>query len=101
MNTKTRKALQESIAHWERHATGKSRPEEGVHSEDCALCDLFLDNDNCQGCPVQKKTHSPLCQNTPWRAASDAFDHGLGSKQFRAAARRMLVFLRGLEEKPK
>ena len=97
MNAKTRKALKESIAHWKRHATGKSYMDERVHSEDCALCALFLES-RCDGCPVKKKTGLHLCQGTPWESAAYAFAaFGVESRQFRAAARKMLAFLRRLK----
>lgn len=103
MPVKTRKALEASIAHWKRHATGKARREEDAGPFDCALCSLFNNEcslNDCSGCPVWAKTGSRYCARTPYARAWRLFNLSLPSSQqspaFRRAAARELAFLRSL-----
>ena len=58
MEEKAKKALQESIEHWQNIVSG----------EDyyfCSLCGEFSGN-SCKGCPIYSKTGHMNCENTPW-----------------------------------
>lgn len=79
MNTKTKKALDDSIVKWRKNL---SFAEDGeyhsirVDAESCALCNLFLMNEmgryiqdyskKCRGCPVYEKTGIIGCEDTPY-----------------------------------
>lgn len=99
----TLKALNASIAHWRRLATGKRRSGEGHCADDCALCHEFFFNSKdefsrCKGCPVKARTGRRLCADTPWGAANAAASDydSYNSLQFKAAARKELQFLESL-----
>jgi len=94
-------ALEKSIAHWERFATGTALPGEAPDSENCALCRLFIKRrpsaSYCTGCPVALETNQYGCDGTPWFAANCEFNAGgPKSPRFQAAAKLMLNFLEGL-----
>ena len=95
----TAKALEQSIAHWKRLATGKRRKNENISTKHCALCKLFYEG-HCVGCPVAIKTKAVHCQKSPWVAACVAGNHGseLDEPVFHRAARRELAFLEGLRK---
>jgi hypothetical protein len=97
MTPETLIALQKSIAHWERLASGNRLEGESVTATECALCELFNTNESsCDGCPVKEATGKPLCMESPYVAAchtkSDASE-GLDSVSFRHAAMKELEFL--------
>ena len=97
LKPKILKALKQSIAHWKRLATGKSRRGESIYDSDCALCKLFMDDD-CRGCPVRQATRLSDCRRTPWIEVRDTLIW-LKSKQdpaFKAAAKKQLEFLQSL-----
>lgn len=95
------KALRESIAHWERLASGKLRKYENVGADHCALCLEFNDG-NCGSCPVAQAIGRPQCRDTPFILAFlNRAEFGLDSKEFRAAARKELQFLKSLLPKKK
>ena len=98
MNSKTLKALKQSIKHWERLVAGEPGEEMGRHT--CALCKLFRPYKptlNCLGCPVAVKTGKPGCQSTPYDVAANAFVfQGKHSKTFNRAAKKELAFLKSL-----
>lgn len=105
MNTptpeETLRALQDSIAHWERLATGNRRLSENVGGDDCALCKIFFIGkdfkDVCIGCPVYQKTNLKGCRGTPFTDASIiCFNFGLNSPEFKEAAQKELDFLKSL-----
>lgn len=101
MKPEVKKALEESIAHWWRMATGKAKEGEGPAGGDCALCNLFPHW--CRGplgkCLIYKETHVSNCDATPyWNAALIWDDQGPNSPEFRKAARKMHKFLCGLRE---
>lgn len=91
-------ALEDAIAHWKRFATGTANIDERPYARDCALCQLFYDNDDrCGGCPVRVRTGKHVCLDTPWHAASRAFeDHGVHSALFKNYAQQELEFLQSL-----
>jgi hypothetical protein len=106
MNAVARKALKASIAHWQRMALGKRNEDEAPSSEQCALCLTFQitteDGPDCPGCPILQHTGLPLCHNTPYQQANNAWhDCGPDSAQFKAAAAVELDFLRSLLPKRK
>ncbi len=100
MDTKTEKALRESIAHWERMRDGKRINQETPQGKYCSLCKLFYRRDElrqCEGCPVRRKTSHDTCLNTPWEAANVAFNLvGPDSGIFKDAAAKMVDFLKSL-----
>jgi len=100
MDTKTLKALQLSIDHWARLATGTyTQGYEHVGSKCCALCTAFFHtgSEMCEGCPVRDKTGKSVCVDSPYSTAARTADiHGLDSLSFRAAARDELKFLKSL-----
>lgn len=62
MNDKTKTALLASIKKWDDIA---ERDGANGGSEDCALCELYLDL-QCEGCPVYKQTMETNCSNSPY-----------------------------------
>lgn len=58
------KALEASIARWEKIATGELYSG-GITT--CALCDLFW-ADACKGCPVRERGGAPYCEGTPYES---------------------------------
>lgn len=62
-------ALEESIEHWERLASGNRRPGEYIGSVYCALCTKFI-HAGCVGCPVYARTGHAECATTPYGAVS-------------------------------
>jgi len=106
MNPETLVALQKSIEHWERLATGTSKEEEGVGRSHCDLCKLFyppippLEWENawdCAGCPVRQATGFRFCANTPYNNANAASRlSGKLSPEFQLAAAKELAFLKSL-----
>lgn len=109
MNPETLKALQESIAHWDRLASGKRKHNECVSVGDCALCERFNTpvksiELKCAGCPVFEKTGKQFCYDTPFthaEAISDEMDpedpnNPMDSEEFQEAAEDELEFLKSL-----
>lgn len=97
MTRKTRDELKASIRHWNRLATGTTRPGEDTSGKFCALCKLFYSLDGCGQCPVKLRTGKSFCLGSPWADARDAYeDDGLESKEFKSAARKELDFLKSL-----
>jgi hypothetical protein len=101
MNTKTLKALNDSIAHWERmrdNPNGEDRP----GRRQCALCGLFNRNfaDGCAGCPVKAKTGEVGCAGTPYEHANAIFGFG-ANRSWRKAAQAEINFLKSLLPKTK
>lgn len=87
-------ALDESIAHWERLATGNREEGENPSASHCALC---RNHNRCEGCPVNEATGNHGCSLTPYFDANFAcLEHGLDSPEFRAAAQKELDFLKSL-----
>jgi hypothetical protein len=100
MNAKTLKALKQSIAHWRRLATGKTKRGEKPSGHYCPLCKLFPGP--CEGCPVMAETKQSDCWGSPWGEANwNYFNIGKRSGAFKAAAREELAFLKSLLPKRK
>ena len=89
------RALDDSIAHWERLRDCKTKKElddEGVGGVACALCLQFQVNSQCTECPVHLVTGKQLCVGTPYVDAFSAYMYG-SLDEFRAAAKVELGFL--------
>jgi hypothetical protein len=118
MSPETRKALEESIAHWRRIVSGTPLKGETIDDNSCALCSLFLrpreNSFPCVGCPIFTATGRRYCKGTPYESVTQAYrvafdrldkDGGctpraptiLKSKEVREAAKPMLAFLLDLE----
>lgn len=103
-------ALKESIAHWERIATGNRKPGELVGREWCDLCSVFNAPiqkmvERCIGCPVYEKTGDWFCRGTPWVSIEEAIDTQRGEQETadwldtpeaRDLAAKELAFLKSL-----
>ncbi len=100
----TAEALQASVKHWQRLAAGKAGPKETVFSKDCPLCEKFLMRrrveKQCVGCPIFERTGAKYCNLSPWVEASEATYAGYNTKVFKAAAGKMVLFLKSLKVKP-
>ena len=98
MDEKTRSALELSIEHWERMATGKQRMHEQPGISDCKLCILYYGN-SCVGCPISEDTGQKLCRGSPYQAAWNEYEtRGINSEEFRAAAIKMKEYLERLRD---
>jgi hypothetical protein len=111
MNEQTLTALKDSIEHWKRLATGKSKKGEGIYQVDCALCLTFYRRESCEGCPVNEAGF-PYCRRSVWEAclrAVEVWQCAQHSKykswkdtpRFRKAARAQVKFLESLLPKEK
>ena len=93
----TLRAIDDSIEHWKRLASGKTKPGEGILAKDCALCQKFFEQENkpfCHNCPIANFTGGDHCVGSPHRDCHDDWCyHGKTSKQFRASSETMLEFL--------
>ena len=75
----SKKALRESIEHWERlveacEVEDKAKlREEGWGWNNCALCGEYYDS-NCFGCPVMEHTALVGCEGTPYEEACFLFN---------------------------
>ncbi len=90
-------ALQESIRHWEQNTQAKTIDDIYIGADYCALCKLYLDTFNCDGCPVYETTAVHYCGKTPFEDVSRSryelpFDLG----KFIDAAHKELAFLKSL-----
>lgn len=100
VNKQTLDALIASAEKWERNAVASKRQVK-LGPENCALCELFFDND-CLGCPVESGGHFG-CQSTPYDYAEVAMWNWGNSprskvarEEFRRAAAAEAKFLRSL-----
>lgn len=97
MEPRTLAALKDSIAHWERMATGNQGSEEEPTGRFCALCrEFFRKNKDCEGCPVSSLTGKEDCEDTPYWDAKDEWDEYGYSDSFRKLAMIQLQFLKSL-----
>lgn len=101
MSKEQEKALEESIAHWERMRDGNrilsvlrgNKYLESTGDLDCACCtlahkkdevDYYEDEDGyerpteCAGCPIYQYTGLPDCRNTPYNKAAMVNPNGYG-----------------------
>lgn len=72
MDARTRKALEDSIAHWER-MTADPKCGEEPYIDCCALCREFFSK-GCTGCPVDERSGGMGCLKTPYKDARRAFE---------------------------
>lgn len=102
-------ALDESIAHWQRLASGNRLKDESIGMSHCALCKLVdPDTNDCGQCPIAiVNPNNEWCKHTPYDAVFDAPDSytiasgwrvNLDSPEFLAAAQRELEFLQQVRE---
>lgn len=102
-------ALDESIAHWQRLASGNRLPDESIGMSHCALCKLVdPDTNDCGQCPIAIVNPSnEWCKDTPYDdtdAATVSYTKASGSYEdldspaFLAAAQRELEFLQQVRE---
>jgi hypothetical protein len=63
MNKKTIEALNGSISKWKKVVDGTGK-EDGA--KNCPLCNMFLREFMCDGCPVKEFTGKVGCNNTPY-----------------------------------
>ena len=96
MNKKQKKALEESISHWERM---RDNPECGEipHGNDCACCKMCADdagNIDCTLCPIMKYTGKKDCHRTPFYMARRYFyKRTAAAKVFKRWAQKEIDFL--------
>ena len=89
-DAKTAAALEDCIEHWAENMAAESLDDISTRATDCALCDLFRDND-CHGCPVASKLKT-YCVDTPYYNVMNAMFSG-DLPAARAAAKDMHDFL--------
>ena len=95
MSPETLKALKDSIAHWKENAAAIPSSNVKISASACALCQLFVANLHCAGCPVSERTGQAGCGGTPWVPARDALRLGL-FKNFLVFAQAEVEFLESL-----
>lgn len=110
MKKKTARALEKSIAHWDRLANNKARNGETVDGDRCALCDRFnelITSTPCEyrgePCPVSNATKKDYCYGTPYYEARRWYRskrHNAQCREFLYRAQEMRDFLIALREKP-
>ncbi len=76
LTKKAAKALEKSIIHWKENRDAKGLLDTSISSDDCALCDAFLNlegaGEMCERCPIAKQTGVEQCSNTPYGKAANA-----------------------------
>jgi hypothetical protein len=107
MSKKAQKALEASIRHWKRMASGKRRKMKFNNGEmeleepcaDCCdLCRIYLPT-MCGGCIVCKDGYSG-CNDSPFEIAYELFGQkGANSPEFKEAAQKEVEFLEMLKDK--
>ena len=110
MKPATLKALNASIAHWERLVKNGPSQKEKIGPDSCALCGRFhpFHEPPCQRydgeqCPVFANTGFTNCDGTPYLHVFHLTDgliatlaHGVTLDRWRTEARRELAFLKSL-----
>ncbi len=92
MPERTLTALRGSIKKWEGIVAGTI---EDKGPDNCPLCQLFIDNDECAGCPVAAFTGEDGCGDTPYEDYSAAQSRG-DSNRIARAAQAEVAFLKSL-----
>lgn len=103
MDEETKLALEMSIKHWRENVRlAKEGEEFGYHTDDCALCRMFYNEntETCTACPVRQYTGQELCKGTPWQGVSQVA-YSFDPARTVPATKRMLEFLIGLRPKRK
>jgi hypothetical protein len=97
MNKKTLKALHGSIKKWKSIVDGSG---EDRGAKNCPLCRLFLNENECKGCPVFERTGYACCDETPFREWSEYISSSMENKVFDEESKRLaqneLDFLKSL-----
>lgn len=95
----TLEALKASRDHWIEMRDNKNTRENPT-GKDCALCQLFQFDDNCDGCPIAEHTKANFCARGPYLKAFRHFNDRLRSdvewKKWQEAADKMVKFLEKL-----
>lgn len=94
MSPETRKALEQSIEHWE-HNLSVGVIKADIYADACSLCFIFRDDHACRGCPVMEETGIPECVGSPWVDCRNARVRG-NAADFALAARLEIQFLKSL-----
>lgn len=93
--TPTRIALNDSVRHWNRLATGKSMVNESTGHNDCALCHMFYKENTCNGCPISNFTGFNHCGASPYKSLT-SFNGDKNNPKFKAAATKFRDWLKQL-----
>ncbi len=103
MKKETLEALKKSILKWKRIVLSTKGLDEGV--DNCSLCQMFVTNRRCEGCPVAVKS-GQSCTNSPYDEWSNhqhvdhpggPEDHRVpGCKECMRLAKKELAFLESL-----
>ena len=88
-------ALNSSIAHWNRLATGNSGELENTGPKDCSLCVKYYRNNACVGCPIEDYTGFSGCQGSPYPALWK-YGHDKDHPRFQKAAAKFRDWLKKL-----
>lgn len=107
MDEMTKKALMDSIAHWDNNVRAKTPYEASVSGSKCALCNMFPAS--CNRCPVMERTGKFGCEDSPYHDARKALlvwcrevaygikkDALAARAEWRRKARAELAFLKSL-----
>lgn len=63
----TQQALKQSIEHWKDNLARAERGDKiDVSPKSCALCELYIWEHDCLGCPIYKATGFRGCDHTPY-----------------------------------
>lgn len=94
MDNKTLGALKGSIKKWQDIVDGIGVDKS---ASNCPLCLLFIDDD-CNGCPVMRRTGATYCEETPYYDARLTIGYAqlVKTDVQRAAAQAELDFLKSL-----
>jgi hypothetical protein len=95
-DAKTRKAIRESIKHWEENKERNTYDlmYSEISCDSCELCALFT-QDECQGCPVRLKTGLRGCGGSPWASCQSAWFND-NQSDWQSACQAEIDFLRSL-----
>lgn len=102
MDEQTRKALEDSIAHWERNVERAGNGEAiSVSPYACALCKEFATGqpraEKCSGCPVAQRAGNTHCRETPYTKVAFMYTSEDWTKEtLTEACQAELDFLRSL-----
>lgn len=86
MNPLTLQALRGSIAKWQKVVDGTG-PEMGARN--CPLCQMFITEPDCGGCPVALRTGLSGCRGTPYDTWADLELDGDGDPVDEALAKQL------------
>ena len=84
--------------HWQENVAAERPEDVRMGPDNCALCSLFFEDD-CEGCPVMRRTGRFGCRDSPYDLADEAFDmwietrHDDARDEFRKHAQAEVDFL--------